>query len=205
MVLKGITNTKKKKKKKKLLVAGNKDNDDEIIPYVSTHNTWNKEALSIIKLNFPILTQDTLMTNVLKFIKRKRQPLNLKRLITTARFTDSAFDFKVTRCNKLNCKLCKHLNKSDSFKFKGKIFNVNATLSCYMRNVLHVMACNGCGEYYIDLTEDFICGEVLRPMGSCRARSVHLAILILGRLSHLSWLPVLCTFFRQKLTTALLE
>ena len=42
-------------------------------------------------------------------------------------------------------------------------------------------------------------------MGSCRARSVYLTTLLLGRLSPLSGYPVLCTFFRQKLTTALLE
>ena len=45
----------------------------------------------------------------------------------------------------------------------------------------------------------------VNPMGSCRARSVYLTTRLLGRLSPLSGLPVLCTFFRQKLTTALLE
>ena len=57
----------------------------------------------------------------------------------------------------------------------------------------------------------FICLFVLRfygpvnPMGSCRAQSVYLTTHLLGRLSLLSGSPVLCTFFRQKLTTALLE
>ena len=45
----------------------------------------------------------------------------------------------------------------------------------------------------------------VNPMGSCRARSVYLITRLLGRLSPLSGLPVLCTFFHQKLTTALLE
>ena len=45
----------------------------------------------------------------------------------------------------------------------------------------------------------------VNPMGSCRARSVYLTTRLLGRLSPLSGQPVLCTFFRQKLTTALLE
>ena len=40
---------------------------------------------------------------------------------------------------------------------------------------------------------------------SCRAQSVYLTTRLLGRLSPLSSSPVLCTFFRQKLTTALLE
>ena len=42
-------------------------------------------------------------------------------------------------------------------------------------------------------------------MWSCRAWLVYLTTHLLGRLSPLSGKPVLCTFFHQKLTTALLE
>ena len=43
------------------------------------------------------------------------------------------------------------------------------------------------------------------PMGLCRVRSVYLTTHLMGRRSPLSGEPVLCTFFRKKLTTALLE
>ena len=42
-------------------------------------------------------------------------------------------------------------------------------------------------------------------MGSGRVWSVFLTTLLLGRLSSLCSLPVLCTFLYQKLTTAILE
>ena len=45
----------------------------------------------------------------------------------------------------------------------------------------------------------------VNTMGSCLVWSVYLTTRLLGRLGPLSGLPVLCTFFRQKLTTALLE
>ena len=45
----------------------------------------------------------------------------------------------------------------------------------------------------------------VNPVESCRARSVYLTTRLLGRLSPLSGLPVLCIFFCQKLTNALLE
>ena len=68
------------------------------------------------------------------------------------------------------------------------------------------------GQLWIVMNQyDWFCLFVLRfygpvnPMGSCRARSVYLTTRLLGRLSPLSGSPVLCTFFRQKLTTALLE
>ena len=38
----------------------------------------------------------------------------------------------------------------------------------------------------------------VNPMVSCRAQSVCLAILLLGRLSPINYLPVLCTFFTKK-------
>ena len=45
----------------------------------------------------------------------------------------------------------------------------------------------------------------VNPMGSCQMLSVYLTTLLLGRLHSVSGLPVLCTFFCQKLTTALLD
>ena len=61
-----------------------------------------------------------------------------------------------------------------------------------------------CGDWFVCLFVLRFYGPV-NPMGSCRARSVYLTTRLLGRLSPLSGWPVLCTFFRQKLTTALLE
>ena len=54
----------------------------------------------------------------------------------------------------------------------------------------------------------FVCVEVLRPSqpnGVMSSAVSYLTTRLLGRLSPLSGLPILCTFFRQKLTTALLE
>ena len=45
----------------------------------------------------------------------------------------------------------------------------------------------------------------LTQLGSCRTQSVYPTTLLSGRLSSLNAYPVLCAFFRQKLTTALLE
>ena len=69
-----------------------------------------------------------------------------------------------------------------------------------MRTILH-------WDWHILARTEGICLFVLKfygpvnPMGSCWARSVYLTTCLLGRLSPLSGSPVLCTFFRQKLTT----
>ena len=117
------------------------------------------EMFSILKNNLHFLTSDQTMRDVLsgtKIIKSKGQPPNLKKLITKARFTDnrtSTTNF-VSKCNHPNCGLCECLNESNSYNFNGKIFYVNETMSCDVRNVIYVLTCNGCYEYCIGQTSD---------------------------------------------------
>ena len=64
--------------------------EENIIPYVSTHNPRDPEMFRVIADNIPILRQDDKMTDILsryKLIKSKRQPYNLKRLLSKAKFT----------------------------------------------------------------------------------------------------------------------
>ena len=59
-----------------------------MLPYVSTFNPNNTEMFGIFKNNMHILTNDQTMREALstsKIIKSKRQPPNLKRLITKAK------------------------------------------------------------------------------------------------------------------------
>ena len=67
-----------------------------------------------------------------KIIKSKRQPPNLKKLPTKAKFEEqrSWTKHKVFKCNRANCDLCGHLAEGNSYDFKGKIFDVNENMSC---------------------------------------------------------------------------
>ena len=53
------------------------------------------------------------------------------------------------KCNRPNCSLCQHLLEQNYFDFNGKIFYVNATMSCDVKNVLYAINCLRCDEYYI--------------------------------------------------------
>ena len=59
-------------------------------------------------------------------------------------------------------------------------------------------------QHYLSLFLRRFYGPI-NPMGSCCAWSVYLTILLRGRPRSPSGHPVLCTFFRQKLTTAFLN
>ena len=109
----------------------------------------------VILDNVPILKEDDKMRNILtkyKLIKSKRQPYNLKRLLTKAKFTSNNTP-KVTKCNKPTCGLCIHLLEGHSFTFRcGKNFTIHENMSCDVKNVVYVMKCRGCGEEYIGET-----------------------------------------------------
>ena len=82
-----------------------------------------------------------------KFIKSKRQPPNLKHLLTNAKFTSQPSTKegnKVTKCKRSNCSLCQHIIEGNSYNVNGKIFYVNESMSCDVKNVLYVITCNGC-------------------------------------------------------------
>ena len=51
-----------------------------------------------------------------KLIKSKRQPNNLKRLLTKAKFNHNV-DHEVKRCSRPNCGLCIHLLEGNSIEY----------------------------------------------------------------------------------------
>ncbi len=92
-----------------------------------------------------------------KFIKSKRQPQNLKKLLTKAKFEDSSITPEVKICSRPNCGLCKQLIEGNTFNFNsGKTFTIFESMSCDVKNVIYVMRCNGCRKEYIGETGDFL-------------------------------------------------
>ena len=171
LIQNGIDSAKKIPRKDLLKV--NLKTDECVLPYVSTHNPRNPEAYTVINQHLPILYADSKMKEVLKdttFIKSKRQLPNLKKTLTKAKFTSSTTTReanKVTKCNKRNCGLCQHIVEQNFFDFNGKIFYVNANMSCDVKNVLYVIRCLGCNEYYIGQT-----GGKLRDRRTVHAQQI---------------------------------
>ena len=92
-----------------------------------------------------------------KTIRSKRQPPNLKRLLTRAKFEECTSEATVKKCGKSKCGLCKHLIEGDIFNFRnGKTFIVKTSMSCDVQNVVYVMVCTGCNKEYIGETGDFL-------------------------------------------------
>ena len=155
-----------------LLLTKREKKAEDKLPYVSTYNPNNTEMFGILKSNVHILTNDLTMREALstsKIIKSKRQPPNLKKILTKAKFAEQASRtmHKVFKCNRANCALCDYLEEGHSFNFKSKIFSVKQTMSCDVKNVIYVLQCNGCKEYYKGQT-----GDKLRSRRTVHAQQI---------------------------------
>ena len=123
----GIKKVKSIPRDSLLSICTHTRNEEEVLPYVSTFNPNNTEMFGIFKNNMHILTNDQTMRETLstsKIIKSKRQPPNLKRLITKAKFTEQKIKTsnKVFKCNRPNCALCECIEEGNCYNFNGKVF-----------------------------------------------------------------------------------
>ena len=132
--------------------------NDNIITYVSTFNPKNPELFNSIRDKLQILQEDETMNQILQefqIIKSKRQPRNLKRLITRAKFNDAHESPNIRKCNKSNCGLCDHLITENEFTFQSrKTFKAKYSMSCEVKNLTYVIRCSGCHKEFIGETGD---------------------------------------------------
>lgn len=139
-----------------LLKKPEKSNEADIIPYVTTFNPYNPEIFSEISQYKRILHRNDTLHKIFKnkiFLKSKRQPPNLKRILTKAKFTSKMTEeFQVKKCKEPRCGLCKHLLEGTSISFKDKTFKIKDNMTCKAKNVIYVIQCRGCNEQYIGET-----------------------------------------------------
>ena len=139
-----------------LLSNHKKSEESDMIPYVTTFNPNNPEIYPNIKQFKSILQRNHELHEIFRgkvFLKSKRQPPNLKRLLTKARFTNKPKeDYKVSKCNEPRCGLCKYITEGSLANFKGKLFKVKDDMSCKSKYVIYMIQCRGCDEQYIGET-----------------------------------------------------
>ena len=110
-----------------------------------------------------------------RIIQSKRQPPNLKKILTRARFTTDprAEDQqnKVRKCSDLKCEACKELQAGSHVKLgKGNNktpFKIKAKMDCSVRDFIYVITCNGCKEQYIGES-----GDTLRHRASVHRNQI---------------------------------
>ena len=91
------------------------DKENSLIPYVTTFNPHNPEIYPELRYNKAILLRDEILKTLFSkksFLKSKRQPPNLRKLLTKAKFSNkNETKFTVTKCKEPRCRLCNYLKE----------------------------------------------------------------------------------------------
>ena len=97
------------------------------------------------------------MTNK-RIIQSKRQPPNLKKMLTRAKFTMEETDSqaKIQRCKGTRCKTCHELQTRSEIRLsqRRERFEIKRKMNCGVRDFIYVITCMGCGGRYIGESGD---------------------------------------------------
>lgn len=143
-----------------------KPEKDELISFVTTHNPRNIDVYRIAKENLPILHKSQRLKQLFPaedILKSKRQPKNLKRLLTKAKFLSTAEiqETKVKKCGDSRCGTCAHLVTGNHIILKsGKRMFTNSDITCKSKNLIYCIICGHCKEFYIGQTGNTLCERV---------------------------------------------
>lgn len=159
-VIQDATEKAKQHKREDLLTSDlcDKKVNKDILTFVSTYNPNNPNVQEGIDTALSILNSSNKMKSLMKdtkIIKSKRQPPNLKRMLTSAKFTTSENSCTVKKCGDKRCKCCSNIQEASTITIKtGQQFQVKANMDCNSANVLYILTCNGCGQQYVGETGD---------------------------------------------------
>ncbi len=131
-------------------------NSNNVITFVHEHNPCHPNIFKEIKHSMSMLQGSTRMKDIVhntSFISSKRQPPNLKHILTKSYFSNNVGT--VSRCeSKHNCGCCDYILTGSSFFFSNAniTFNIKTDMNCGTKNLLYVLVCKGCDKYYIGQT-----------------------------------------------------
>jgi ribosomal protein S19 len=115
---------------------------------MTTHNPNNPNIFPTITKCFDILKISDETSNIFKNTKirqSKKQPKNLKKLLTKAKFETEKTKKEIIRCNRPRCKTCPDLIVGTDIKMEnGQTFTINDTMTCTSKNLIYMLLCNGC-------------------------------------------------------------
>ena len=107
-------------------LGNQKENKHEDLPFISTFNPNNPPIYNAIKNSVEVLKRNNVSgLESIKPFNSKREPPNLKKLLTKAEFSSEEVDVK--KCQDLRCESCESLLLSKEYTFK----NANVWCSGY--------------------------------------------------------------------------
>ena len=141
------------------LKSTTKKDKSNLVPFISYNNPLDNEIFKYIKSNFNILTSDPRMKNVLqnqRVINCKRQPPNLKSILTKSIYCRATQNPSVKKCGRPRCTICSIILTGEKFVFQnGKFITIKFDMDCSALNCIYVIRCSSCDLEYIGETNNF--------------------------------------------------
>ena len=139
-----------------LRISKDKNKDVKTLAFISTHNPNNVDIFPTINKSLNLLRTHPTTKKVfgdVKLIKSLRQPKNLKRLLTSAKYTNKT-NFTTSKCGDPRCECCNNILIANSYKFKNHDtpFFLKSDFNCNSSNLIYVIKCPTCKEEYIGET-----------------------------------------------------
>ena len=130
-----------------------------VIPFVTTYNPNNPNMYFRTKtlLNTGTNTRMREINSNFRLLNSKRQPPNLKKILTRARFSTSTENPGSSKCNTPRCGTCPLIVTDTSYTFNNKPlipFKINSKLDCTSKNLIYVIFCPTCKKEYVGQTSD---------------------------------------------------
>ena len=123
------------------------------LTFISTCKPNKPKIFDLVKSGINALVENyvNIFKNI-RLIHTKRQPPNLKRILTNSLFTNNITG--VFKCLDSRCLSCQQLLLEILYTFKnvGKQFFLKRKITCDSRNLTYVLICSTCEEQYIGET-----------------------------------------------------
>ena len=125
------------------------------MPFIIRFNPNNPNICSTIKSSVNCLKNNSVSSFYnIKLIQNKRQPHNLKILLTKAEYGEvlsGTFNCSDKRCESSNCLL---INDHYTFKNVQITFKLKSRFTCHSFNLIYVVICDKCKKEYNGETEE---------------------------------------------------
>ena len=137
-----------------------KQENENLIPFIVTNNKNLPSMTNIVKQSFNVLKCSSSLKTKLKnkkVIISKRQPPNLRTILTKARFNENTEQATVKKCKNAKCKLCKIIIEGNNFHFSSVnlTFTIKTNMNCNVKYCIYAILCSNCKYTYIGETKDF--------------------------------------------------
>ena len=104
-------------------------------------------------------------------IHTRRQPRNLKRMLTSSYFTrqkETYLEVKIWGIKRWGTRPSLKRGKEFTFFATNKTFRIKPSMSCTSSKLVYIMTCAGCGHNYIAETGDVLRNKVTVSLETCK-------------------------------------